>query len=68
MYGMDYYFDYNKLCLASLYLNELKVPLIVTNDDGNALIRKRILPGCGAGLEAILATSKLKRKLNFASS
>ena len=68
VYGMDFYFNYNKLLLASLYLNELKVPLIVTNDDASALIRNRLMPGCGAGLEALLATTKLKRKLHFASS
>ena len=62
VYGMDFYFNYNKLLLASLYLNELKVPLIVTNDDATALIRNRLMPGCGAGLEALLATTKLKRK------
>ena len=68
VYGADFYFNYNKILLASLYLNELKVPLIVTNDDSSALIRNRLMPGAGAGLAAILAMTKLERGSHVGSS
>ena len=46
--------------LASLYLNELKVPLIVTNNDSTALIRGRYFPGAGAILQSITTACNLK--------
>ena len=44
-----------------MYLNELKIPFIVTNDDATSLIRGRYFPGAGAFLQSILATTGLKR-------
>ena len=47
--------------MASLYLNELKVPLIVTNDDSTALIRGRYFPGAGAILQSITTACRLRK-------
>ena len=33
VYGLDMSYTHQKLCYASLYINERKCPLIVTNDD-----------------------------------
>ena len=61
VYGIDFGFNHTKLCLATLYLNELKVPLIATNDDAAALIKGKYMPGAGAVLQSILATTGLKK-------
>lgn len=57
-----------KLQIGSLYLNEAKVPLIVTNDDATALIGGHYMPGAGATLQSLLAASGLKRGSTHASS
>ena len=61
VYGIDYGFNNAKLCIASLYLNEMKVPLIVSNDDANALIYGHFMPGAGAALQSILTATDLRK-------
>ncbi len=68
MYGIDFSFGHAKLCLASLYLNELKVPLIASNDDATALIHGRYMPGAGCVLQSILAATNLKKGSNPSST
>ena len=68
IYGIDFSFNHSKLCLAALYLNVLKVPLIVSNDDATALIKGKLFPGAGAILQSILAATGLKKKLNHEST
>ena len=45
--GIDYSFNLNKLHLATLYVNELKARLIVTNPDHFTLVQGRRFPGNG---------------------
>ena len=47
VFGIDYSFNINKLHLATLYINELKARLIVTNPDHFTLINGRRMPGNG---------------------
>lgn len=46
--GLDVGFNHQKLCLASLFLQVNKVPLIVSNDDRGVLVRGKIFPGAGS--------------------
>ena len=50
LYGLDSEFTHQKMCLASLYIQERKVPLIASNQDKNALIAGKYFPGTGSML------------------
>lgn len=52
MVGLDYGFNYYKLCYASILLQH-GVPLIATNFDSNALMKKNKMPGGGCIVKAI---------------
>ena len=45
-----------------MYINERKLPLIVSNDDAYALIGDKFMPGAGASLQAIIKGCNLKPK------
>lgn len=55
--------------MASLYLQEKGVPLIVTNDDRGTMNKGRLYPGAGSALQSILTAANLKKgsKLNSTS-
>ena len=61
VYGLDFSFTSSKLCLASLYLQELGVPLIVTNDDRGTMVKGRLYPGAGSALQSIVTACKLRK-------
>ena len=61
VYGLDFSFTISKLMLASLYLQELKVPLIVTNDDRGTMVKGRLYPGAGSALASITTACKLRK-------
>jgi len=50
VYGLDMSYTHQKLCLASLYIQEHKVPLVVTNDDRGVNIKGKVFPGAGSAL------------------
>ena len=58
--GLDIEFTYSKLALASLYLNELKLPFIVSNEDMFTNVNGRKFPSCGTLLQSILITLRDK--------
>ena len=46
--GIDPEWTHQKICLASLYIQERKVPLIVSSYDMVGMVNGRNLPGDGA--------------------
>ena len=58
--GIDMSFTMAKLQIASLYINEGKVPLIATNNDACVNIKGMRYPSTGAQLESLLAATNLK--------
>ena len=60
IYGLDYELTYQKICIASLYLQEKKVPLIASNYDKVAMINGRYTPGSGSILQPLLTATGLK--------
>ena len=68
VFGMDFKFSNHKLLLASLYLNEMKVPLIASSDDVSALIKGRFFPATGALLQSVLTACNLKKGSSVRSS
>ena len=67
VYGLDFSFTHQKMCLACLYIREQKVPLIVTNDDRGVKIRNKLFPGAGTILQSILTGCDL-HKANISGS
>ena len=60
IFGLDSELTHQKICLASLYIQERGVPLIVANGDKLALINGLYMPGSGSVLQAILIATGLK--------
>ena len=60
VFGIDYSFNMNKLHLATLYVNELKARLIVTNPDHFTRVEGRRFPGNGCLVQSLLLTTGLK--------
>ena len=54
--GLDQQFNYTKLCLASLYIQNMKAKFICTNNDPYIPIANRHYPGTGSAVEAIQLT------------
>ena len=67
VYGLDFSFTHQKMCLACLYIREQKVPLIVTNDDRGVKIGNKLFPGAGTILQSILTGCDL-HKANISGS
>ena len=58
--GLDTSFNATKLQLATLYINEQKAKLIVTNADQFIPLKGMRYPGNGSLLASILLTTSLK--------
>jgi ribonucleotide monophosphatase NagD (HAD superfamily) len=58
--GADFEWTFSKVCIASLYINELKTKLLVTNPDKFTRANGRKFPSCGTVLECLLITLRDK--------
>lgn len=58
VFGFDPEWTMSKSCIASLYINEQKAKLFVTNPDRFANVQGRTFPGCFTQVEALLVTLK----------
>ena len=54
-------FTHQKLLLASLYIREMGVPLIATNDDRGTMTKGRLYPGAGSTLSSLLSACDLRK-------
>lgn len=68
VYGLDTSFTYQKLLLASLYIREKNLPLVVTNDDRGTMTKGKVYPGAGSGLSSILTACSLRKGSSHSSS
>jgi|688.fasta_scaffold611183_1 ribonucleotide monophosphatase NagD (HAD superfamily) len=61
--GINFTFNYRKLCIASLYINENKADFIGTNPDRNTGNGIRYIPGGGTIIKAIETATGVKAKI-----
>ena len=55
--GLDFDFNYRKLCIATLYVTEGKCKMLGSNPDRNSGNDTRVVPGGGTIIEAIESAS-----------
>ena len=55
--GLDFNFNYRKLCIATLYLTEGKCKFLAANPDRSSGNEERVIPGGGTIIKAIESAS-----------